>query len=125
MLRGGPQEDPQGLVEPARSVEHWPALSKYNGGEVPEVAKGMQNCPEVVFALGVARRSAITAATMLVAAVWEVALRFVCTPTGMRPKTAIKQNAPIPIARVTSTKENEAFLQFQSFMGDKHGPRRP
>ena len=51
---------------------------------------------------------------MLVAAVWEVALRFVCTPTGMRPKTAIKQNAAIPIARVTWTKENEAFLSSEA-----------
>ena len=45
---------------------------------------------------------------MLVAAVWEVALRFVCTPTGIRPNTAIKQKAAIPMARVNSTSENAA-----------------
>ena len=45
---------------------------------------------------------------MLVAAVWEVALRFVYTPTGIKPKTAIKQKAAIPMATVTSTSENAA-----------------
>ena len=52
------------------------------------------------------RRSATTAAITFVALVWEVALRFVCTPTGIMPITAIKQNAAIPSASVTSTKEN-------------------
>jgi hypothetical protein len=45
---------------------------------------------------------------MFVAAVWDVALRFVCTPTGIKPTTAIKQKAAIPSASVTSTKENAA-----------------
>jgi hypothetical protein len=66
----------------------------------------MPNCVDVLFALDVARRSATTAAMMLVAAVWEVALRFVWTPTGIKPKTAIKQKAAIPKASVTSTREN-------------------
>jgi hypothetical protein len=56
----------------------------------------------------VARISAITDATILVAAVCEVALRFVCTPTGIKPKTAIKAKAATPIARVNSTRENAA-----------------
>ena len=46
----------------------------------------------------VARISAITEAMILVAAVWELALRFVCTAIGMRPMTASKQKAAIPIA---------------------------
>ena len=60
----------------------------------------------------VARISAITEAMILVAAVWDVALRFVWTPTGIKPKTAIKQNAAIPIARVNSTSENAAVDRF-------------
>jgi hypothetical protein len=47
---------------------------------------------------------------MLVAAVWEVALRFVCTPTGTKPKTAIKQKAATPRARVSSTSEKAAAV---------------
>jgi hypothetical protein len=65
---------------------------------------------DVVF--GVARMSAMTSERMLVAAVWEVAFRFVCTPTGIKPKTAIKQNAAIPIARVNSTRENADVDRF-------------
>jgi hypothetical protein len=66
----------------------------------------MQNCADVAFVFGVARMSAITAAMMFAAALCEVALRFVCTPMGIRPKTASKQNAATPKARVTSTSEN-------------------
>jgi hypothetical protein len=54
----------------------------------------------------------MTAAITLAAAVWEVALRFVCTPTGIKPKTAIKQKAAIPIARVNSTSENADVDRF-------------
>src|SRR5437762_2838169 len=68
----------------------------------------MANCADVGLGFGVARRSATTAAMMLVAAVCEVALRFVCTPTGIKPKTAIKQNPARPRARVNSTSENAA-----------------
>ena len=56
----------------------------------------------------VARMSLTTLERMLVAAVSEVALRFVCTPTGTKPNTAIKQKAATPRARVNSTRENEA-----------------
>jgi hypothetical protein len=55
---------------------------------------------------------------MFVAAVWEVALRFVCTPTGIKPKTAIKQKAAIPSASVTSTSENAAATLSERFMVD-------
>src|SRR5437762_5359025 len=78
----------------------------------------MANCEEVAFVVGVARRSATTAAMMLVVAVWEVALRFVCTPTGIKPKAAIRQKAAMPIARVTSTKENANVCSF--FIGDRY-----
>ena len=50
---------------------------------------------------------------MFVAAVWDVALRVVCTPTGIMPITAIKQNAAIPRASVTSTSENTPRLKLQ------------
>jgi hypothetical protein len=50
-------------------LEHRPALSKYNVDVVVEVPRAMQNCEEVLFVLGVARKSATTAATMFVAAV--------------------------------------------------------
>ena len=69
----------------------------------------MPNCAEVLLAFGVARRSATAAAMMFVAAVWEVALRFVSAATGIKPKTAIKQKAAIPRASVTSTSENAAM----------------
>src|SRR5205823_4731947 len=69
--------------------------------------------------LGVARKSAITFAIIDVAAVCEVALRFVCTPTGTKPKTAIRQNPATPKASVTSTSENAAVLQFQGLMVGK------
>jgi hypothetical protein len=61
---------------------------------------------------GVARRSETTAVIMFVAAISEVALRFVCIPTGMRPKTAIKQKAPTPRATVNSTSENADINDF-------------
>lgn len=54
---------------------------------------------------GARRRSLTTLARMLVEAVWEVAFRFVCTPTGIKPKTAIKQKAAMPRASVNSTSE--------------------
>src|SRR5262249_56144486 len=76
---------------------------KYNVLSVPKV---MANCGEVVAATGVARKSATILAMMLVAAVCEVALRFVCMPTGIRPKTAIRQKAATPKARTSSTTEN-------------------
>ena len=44
---------------------------------------------------------------MFVAAVWEVALRFVSTATGIKPNTAIKQKAAIPRASVTSTRKTQ------------------
>lgn len=62
----GAQLDPHGLVEPARSIEHRPELSKYSVVGVP---KEMQNCEDAPFAIGVPRKSAITAAAILVAAV--------------------------------------------------------
>ena len=93
------------MTKPARSLEHRPSLSKYNV-VVVEVLSGIQNCKDVVLVLGVARRSAITAAIRFVARVWDFALRFVCMPTGIKPKTAIKQKAAIPKANVTSTSEN-------------------
>jgi hypothetical protein len=80
----------------------------------------MVNRAEVVlvrFVFAVARRSAATAAIMFVAEVCEFALRFVCTPTGIKPKTAIRQKAAIPIARVTSTRENAQLLPL--FIDDK------
>jgi hypothetical protein len=76
---------------------------------VAALPKRIQNCDDVEFAVGVARRSATTAATIFVAAVCEVALRLVWTPTGINPKRATKQIAAIPIARVTSTRENAAI----------------
>ena len=50
----------------------------------------MANSGEVMAAAGVVRRSDTTVAMMLLAAVCELALRFVCTPTGSKPRTAIK-----------------------------------
>ena len=44
----------------------------------------------------VARISAITDAMILVAAVWEVALRLVSAATGTKPSTAIKQKRSNP-----------------------------
>jgi hypothetical protein len=78
----------------------------------------MQNCDEVLVAIGVARRSAITAAMMFVAAVWDVALRSVCTPTGIMPTTAIRQNAAIPRARVSSIRVNPVVTLIERFMVD-------
>jgi hypothetical protein len=95
-------------------TEHWPALSKYSVLVVPNVTRYCGDVAEVV-----ARISAITDAMILVAAVCEVALRFVCTPTGIKPKTAIKQNAAIPIARVNSTRENAAVETVERFIADK------
>ena len=68
---------------------------------------------------GLARMSLTTLVRMLVAAVWEVALRFVCTPTGTKPETAIKQKAAIPKARVTSTRENAAWELMERFTVDR------
>jgi hypothetical protein len=66
--------------------------------------------------------SASTLEMMLVAAVCEVALRFVCTPTGTKPKTATKQKAAIPIAMVNSTSENADVNRF--FIFGKSSRRR-
>jgi hypothetical protein len=60
---------------------------------------------------------------MLVAAVWEFALRFVCTPTGIKPNTAIKQKAATPNASVTSTNEKPACLSSRGFMAGRREPR--
>jgi len=67
----------------------------------------------------VARISVITDAMILVAAVCEVAFRFVCTPTGIRPKTAIKQKAATPMAKVNSTRENADVEKPERFTVDK------
>ena len=72
----------------------------------------MVNKADFVFVFGVARRSATTAVIIFVALVWEVALRFVSAATGTKPNTAIKQNAAMPRARVTSTRENPDFNRF-------------
>src|SRR6266545_8394925 len=93
-------------------MEHSPAPSKYNVFAMPNV---MPYCLDVEDA--VARISAITEAMILLAAVCDVALRFVCTPTGISPKMAIKQKAAIPRARVTSTREKAHLLCF--FIADK------
>ena len=65
----------------------------------------MPYCVDVVEAFGVARRSAITFERILVAAVCDVALWFVCSPTESKPATVTRQNAATPRARVTSTRE--------------------
>ena len=74
----------------------------------------MANSGEVVAAAGVVRRSDTTVAMMLVTEVCELALRFVCTPTGSKPRMAIKQNAATPKARTTSSKENAAALESEA-----------
>jgi hypothetical protein len=86
-------------------VANCPDSSKYTVCDTPNV---IWYFPDVVAAFGVARISAITAATIFAPPVCDVALRFVCTPTGSKPKTAIKQNATIPIAIVTSISEKAA-----------------
>jgi hypothetical protein len=68
---------------------------------------------------GLARMSLTTLDRMFVPVVWEVALRFVCTPTGTKPKTAIKQRAATPKARVNSTREKAAIERLRSFIVDK------
>ena len=73
----------------------------------------MANSGEVTAAAGVVRRSDTTVAMMLLAIVCELALRFVCTPTGSKPRTASKQNAATPKASVTSTNENAAALELE------------
>jgi hypothetical protein len=88
---------------PALSHDDWPCPSKYKVVDAPNC---IPNRKDFVHVFGVARRSATTAVVMFAAAVWEVALRFVSTATGTKPNTAIKQKAAIPIARVTSIKEN-------------------
>ena len=75
-------------------------------------------------AAGVVRRSATMAAMMFVAAVCEVAFRFVCIPTGIKPKTAKRQKATIPKARTSSTRENAAVLESPDFMAERPGLRR-
>jgi hypothetical protein len=100
--------------EPAVSLQQshrptsCPSLLKYNctefGGVHPP--KPSPNCVDVVLVFRVARRSATTAAMILLAAVWEVALRFANTAMGIKAKMVIKQKAAIPIARVNSTSEN-------------------
>jgi hypothetical protein len=61
---------------------------------------------------------------MFVAAVWDVALRFVTTATGTKANTVIKQKAAMPRASVTSTRENapvaDSFLIAGKF---SHCPR--
>jgi hypothetical protein len=56
---------------------------------------------------------------IFVAVVWEVVLRFVCTPTGIMPITAIKQKAAIPMASVTSTSEKAGKEVKARFIADK------
>ncbi len=91
-------------------VEACPEASKYNLVSVPKV---IANCGEVVAAAGVVRKSATMTAMMFVAAVCEAALRFVCIPTGIKPKTAKRQKAATPKARTSSTRENAAALESQ------------
>ena len=79
----------------------------------------MPNCAEVALVFGVARRSAITLERMLAAPVCDVALRFVCTPTGINPKTAIKAKPAIPMARVNSTRENADVERTERFIAGK------
>ena len=91
--------------------EAFPEASKNN---VFSASKVMANSGEVGAAAGVVRRSDTTVAMMLLTAVCELALRFVCTPTGSKPRTAIKQNAATPKARTTSSKENAAALDLEA-----------
>jgi len=84
-----------------------PEPSKYNLLQVPNVIPYCGDVGDVV-----ARISAITEAMILVAALWEVALRFVNAATGIKPKTAIRQKAAIPRARVTSISENADVNRF-------------
>jgi hypothetical protein len=77
----------------------------------------MANCGEVVAAAGVVRKSARTAAMMFVAAVCEVEFRVVCTPTGINPKTAMRQKAETPKARTSSTRENAAAMAISTRLG--------
>jgi hypothetical protein len=95
--------------------------------DVVEALSGMQNCDDVPVhvpaVFGMPRRSAITAAVMLVALVWEVALRFVCTPTGIKPKTASKQKAATPRDSASSTRENAVFPRFGNLMAEKRESR--
>src|SRR5947207_13656027 len=90
-----------GFWEPALSQEHRPSLSKYRicgvgvaaasaaGIVMPYRADGTGL--GVGLGTGAFRRSLTALERMFVARVWEVALRFVCTPMGIRPKTASKQ----------------------------------
>jgi hypothetical protein len=74
----------------------------------------MANSGEVMVAADVVRRSDMTVAMMLLAAVCELALRFVCTPTGSKPRTAVKQNAATAKAKTSSIKENAAAAALES-----------
>ena len=96
------------------TVVNCPAPSKYNVLALPNVMPYCGDVAEVV-----ARISAITEAMILVAAVCEVALRFVCTPTGIKPKTAIKQKAATPMAKVNSTSENADVETIERFTFDR------
>src|SRR5437762_13219075 len=88
-------------------VDACPEAPKNN---VFSVSNVMANCGEVVAAAGVVRKSATIAAMMFVAAVCELALRFVCIPTGIKPTMATRHNPATPRARTDSTRENaEAF----------------
>src|ERR1051326_1635838 len=89
-------------------VDACPEASKYSVLSVPNV---IANCGEVMPAAGVVRKSSTIAAMRLAAAVCEVAWRFVCTPTGIKPTMAIRQNPATPNARTTSTKENAAGFE--------------
>src|SRR5436190_21749728 len=98
----GLQAEPSGWVEPPTSVEHRPSLSKYRicgVGVTAASAAGIvmryrADCTGLGVGLGTgAPRTSLTALERMFAArVWDIAFRFVCTPIGIRPKTASKQN---------------------------------
>src|SRR5436853_7725886 len=67
---------------------------------------------------GVARISAVTALSMLIAAVCEIAFRLVCAPMGNRAKIAIRLTAVTPSAIVTSISEKADELD-DLFTGEK------
>lgn len=101
-----------------------PSPSKYSLVDFGVVVCGqatklIPNCVDAVAVFGVARMSAMTLERMLVAAVCDVALRFVCTPIGIKPSTAIKQKAAIPRARVNSTSENADVEAIERFTFDR------
>ncbi len=85
----------------------------------------MQKAVELGFRAGVARKSATTAAIMLVAAVSEVALRFTETATGTNANTVSKQKAAIPRASVISMSEKapdaDIFVIVDKFLRFRQG----